>query len=117
MSKVQDIFNRIQETKKELREIKTMYRDAMTNSKELQRITDEIKITREQKKKIEEKIKDDFKNELNKMEELRTDIENDSMLLSDAALTQLMKGEMVEVTDVNNTKYEPLFSVKFKKAS
>ena len=36
-------------------------------------------------------------------------------MMSDIALNKIMKGETVEITDQYDNKYEPLFSVKFRK--
>ena len=56
-------------------------------------------------------------NELEKLDTLKLDIENDMMLLSDAALTMAMKGEIIEIKDQFENKYEPVFKVMFKKAN
>lgn len=114
MAQLQLIFNRIQETKKEQKEIKAMIRDAFTNSKSYQSILIEIKELREKKKKIEEAINDDFRAEIAKLDIIKSDLDNDNMLLSDAAITQLMKGKTVEVIDKNKRRYDPIFSVRFK---
>jgi hypothetical protein len=37
-------------------------------------------------------------------------------MLNDMAMTMLMDGKTVEVTDEYENQYEPLFTVKFKKA-
>lgn len=116
MSIVQDVFNRIQKSKKEQKEIKVMYTDALALHQEFQKINEELKALKDRKKKIEDSIREDFSSEFGKLETLKVDIENDNLLLSDAALTQLMKGETVEVIDEKEQKYEPLFSVRFKKA-
>ena len=71
---------------------------------------------REKKKQIEGSTKQQFASELTKLDDYAIDLAGDYELLSDAALTKLMKGETVEVTDEYDNKYEPLFSVKFKKA-
>lgn len=113
--KLQEIYNRITETKKEIREIKSMYSDALKNSQEYQRINDEIKALKDRKKKIEDSIKDDFSSEFHKLDTLKVGLENDKMLLSDAALTMITKGESIEIVDDKEQKYEPVFSVKFKK--
>ena len=115
MSKLQEVFDRIQKTKQEQKKIKSMYRDALTNSKQYQHALEEAKASREKKKKIEDGIKDEFSKELSKLDNLKADIENDQMLLSDAALSTLMKGETVEVKDEKENKYEPIFSVRFKR--
>jgi hypothetical protein len=116
MSKLQEVFDRIQKTKKEQKELKSMYRDAVVNSKSYQAAVEEMKVLRDKKKKIEDAIREDFNSELAKLDILKSDIENDNMLLSDAALTKIMKGETVEVIDEKDNRYEPVFSVKFKKS-
>ena len=115
MANLQQVFDRIQKSKKEQREIKKMYRDALGNSQSYQKMVEELKTLRDKKKKFEESMKDEFRSEMNKLETLKADIENDNMLLSDAALSELVSGKMVEVTDEHETKYEPVFSVRFKK--
>jgi len=116
MSQLQDVFNRIQKSKKEQRELKLMYKDALSHHQELQKIIEEAKSLRDRKKKIEESVKEDFSSEFNKLDTLKLDIENDQMLLADAAITKLMKGELVEIVDERDQRYEPVFSVKFKKS-
>jgi hypothetical protein len=115
MSKLQEVFDRINESKKEQKELKKMYRDALSHSQEHQMILEEAKTIRDKKKEIESKIKADFNSEFDKMDTLKLDIENDMMLLSDAALTQMMDGKTVEIQDEYDNKYEPIFSVRFKK--
>lgn len=107
---------RIQKSLKEQREIKSIYREALDQHQEYKKINDEQKAIKDRKKKIEESIKDDFRSEFDKLDTLKLDIENDRLLLSDAALSQLMKGETVEVVDEKEQKYEPIFSVKFKRS-
>lgn len=92
-----------------------MYKDALKNSNAYQDVIEEIKKLKDRKKQIEDNIKDEFRSEFDKLETLKNDIENDNMLLSDAALSQLMSGKPVEVMDTYENKYEPIFSVKFKK--
>ena len=50
MANMQEVFNRIQETKKEQKELKAMYRDALNNSGAYQRSLEELKKLREEKK-------------------------------------------------------------------
>ncbi len=115
MSKIQEVFDRIQETKKEQKNIKQMYKDALSSNESHKDISDKLKELREEKKQIEIDIKNDFSEEFDKLETLKADIENDSQLLNDIVLTKISKGENIELTDQYNTKYEPVFNVKFKK--
>lgn len=116
MPNIQEIFNNIQKAKKEQKEIKSMYRDALSNSSGHKNVVEEINVLKEKKKKIEESLRDDFRTEFDKLEVLKADIENDTMLLSDAALSEYIKGKNVEIVDEYENKYEPIFKVQFKKA-
>ncbi len=116
MSSLQEVFDRIQKTKKEQKEIKQAYRDALDNNAEFRRISEELKTLKLQKKQIETDAKREFSGEFTKLEDLKIDLDSDQEMLSDLALNQLVKGETVEITDEYEAKYEPVFSVKFKKA-
>lgn len=109
------IFDRTIATEKEMKEIKAMIRDALINSASYQEVQEEIKNLKQKAKQIKDAIMEDFNSEQNKLDVLKTDKENDKMLLSDAALSKLIKGEHVEVEDEKGNKYEPIFTVKFKK--
>lgn len=115
MAQLQEIFNRIKDSKKEQKDIKVIYRDALSTSSEYQNISEELKTLKERKKTIEADIRSQFSKELDKLEQIKLDIATDNELLSDIALTQLMKGETIALTDEYENEYEPSFSVKFKK--
>ena len=93
MVDVQEVYNRIQETKKKQKDIREALRDAMSTSAEYQEILEKIKALRVKKQQTEAAIRADFSGEMEKMEEYALDLKSDSMLLSDAAMTKLMKGE------------------------
>lgn len=52
-----------------------------------------------------------------KMDLLKLNIKEGIQVMSDVALTSIMKGESVKLTDDQNNEYEPIFSVRFKKTS
>ncbi|MDO8499549.1 MAG: hypothetical protein Q7S66_02705 [bacterium] len=115
MQNLQEIFARIQETKKKQKDIKSAYREALMNSQEYQELSAKLKTLRERKKQIESTVKQEFSSEFTKLDDMQIDLESDTVLLSDIAMSKLMKGETVEVTDEYDNKYEPVFNVKFKK--
>lgn len=115
MANIEEVFNRIRNSKKEQKEIKLIYKDALSTSKEYQDVLAELDAIKERKKKIEQDIKSQFKNELEQLEGIKLDIKTDNELLGDMALSQLMKGETVKITDEYDNKYEPVFNVRFKK--
>lgn len=115
MQNIQEIFDRIQKAKTRQKAIKAMCREGLADIPEYTEINDKIKNLRERKKQIEQTIKEGFAKEITEFEDLKVDIDSDNELLSDIALTQLMKGETVEVKDQYENQYEPLFTVRFKK--
>ena len=117
MASLEEVFNRIKDSKKEQKDIKLIYKDALSVSKEYQDALVELNGVKENKNRIEKDIKSQFKTEFEKLDALKLDIQTDMELLGDIALSQLMKGETVEITDEYDNKYQPSFSVKFIKAN
>ncbi len=113
--KIQEVFDRIQESKKEQKKLRDMYKDALANSQKYQELSEKLKELKEKKKTLENDLKQEFQKEFEKLEILKAEIENDQQVLNDLALSKVSKGEEVRVEDQNNTSYEPIFSVKFKK--
>lgn len=115
MVDIQEIFNRIQGNKKKQKDIKLLYKDALKNSLDYQDTGSKLNALKDKKKKIEATVKDQYASEFAKLDALEMDVKADTELLTDAAMTMLMKGERVEVQDEFNNVYDPVFSVKFKK--
>ncbi len=116
MKDIQEIFNRMQETKKEMKDLRQSYKDALASSHEYVQLVDEMKTMRERKKSIESAVKETCMAEIHKLEDLKIDLESDKELISDIAMSQIMKGESIQITDQYDNEYEPKFSVAFKKA-
>lgn len=115
MQTIQEIFDRIQISSHERREINTIYKDSLQQIKEYNETLDKIKSLRDRKKQLEISVRAELSAEIAKLHHLEKDIITDRQLLSDAALNTLVKGEEVKITDSTNTEYEPLFSVRFRK--
>ena len=116
MQNLQEVFNKIKTAKKEQREIKSMYRDVLSTNEQYKQVVEKLTKLKEEKKKIEDGIKSEFRPEFDKYEELKIDIETNNQMLNDLAVNSLVKGDMIKIVDENNTEYEPLFYVRFKKA-
>jgi len=112
---LKDVFNRIQKSKKEQKEIKSIYNDALLNNAQYQEIMEELKALKLKKNQIEASIKQDFEEEFNKLDSIKVNIASDTQLLSDIALAQLTRGETVKIVDDNKVEYDPRFTVKFNK--
>ena len=115
MQDIQEIWGRIQQIKKQQKDLRGAYKDALKASQEYVELTEKLTTMRARKKQIEATVKGDFASDFTKLDDLKIDLESDMEILSDIAMTKLMKGETVEVKDEYDNVYEPIFSVKFKK--
>ncbi len=116
MTDLKEIHTRMRAKKHEKKELSEIFRDVFSQSKPYQEVLEAIKELKVKKVQLENTIRADLKSEMNQMDRIKLDLQSDAVLLSDAALTKLMKGETVEITDENDVKYEPVFRVTFKKA-
>lgn len=117
MQNIQEVFARIQENKKKLKEIRDMYKDMLTNTPGYTELVEEAKAAREKKKAVEAQVREQMSSELTMLEDLKIDIESDTEILSDIAMSMIMKGQTVQVTDQYDNEYEPQFKVGFKKVT
>lgn len=93
-----------------------MYKDALAQADEYEEIVEQIKQLREKKKQIETRIQGQMGRAWDKLEDIKLEMETHKEMMSDIAMTTLMKGERVEVKDEYENTYEPIFKVNFKKA-
>ena len=114
MPSLADVYRRLQTARKNQKDLRDMYKDALTQSKSYQEVKDELEKLMEKKRRLEGQIKNDFINEQAEIDKLKLSMNADKQLLTDLALTQLMKGQEVEITD-DDISYEPVFNVKFKR--
>lgn len=112
---LQEVFKRIQERKKEQKQIKAIYNDALISHSGYQELLKDLEALKLKKKEIETAIQADFKEELDKLENIKLNIVGDNQLLSDLSLASLVAGETVKAIDDNGIEYDPSFTVKFRK--
>lgn len=115
MNDLQTVFERIKETKRKQKEIRRVYKDTLEQSKEYQDLIDKLDTMKARKKAIEDEVKAELESDIQKLNAYKMHIQNDNELMSDLAINQLMSGETVELVDENDQKYEPIFTVRFKK--
>ncbi|EKE15904.1 MAG: hypothetical protein ACD_11C00077G0001 [uncultured bacterium] len=117
MQNIQEVFNHIREMKKEQKDLRDMYKDALIQADEYEEIVEEIKTLREKKQTIEARIQAQLGRAYEKLEDLKHDVEAEKEMMNDIALSTLMKGETVLVKDEWDNEYEPNWKVAFKKAN
>jgi len=115
MKEAQEVWSRIKEKQTAQKTLKDIHRSVLANSQEYQLVLEELKVLKEKKKKVQSSLESDLKEEFQKIDEIKSDIASDREMLSNIALSQLLKGEKVELSDEHNNKYGPVFSVRFEK--
>ncbi len=116
MKSLQSVFDDLQESQKDLRELNSTYRDALINSNKHEDLKEKVKDYRDQKKAIEYTIQAGMGSDYDKIEDLKLHIKELKEMLSDIALNQYAKGELIAIQDKNDNEYEPRISISFKKA-
>lgn len=117
MSDLKEILLRIRQTEQEKKKLREVFRDILAQSKSYQELLDQWKALKVKKIQLETALYSDCAKEREQVEKFTLSIKDDAQLLSDLALTKMMKGETIEITDDNDVKYEPVFKVSFKKAN
>ncbi len=101
--------------KKQRRELKSSFQDELRNNARYMEILEEMETLKAEKKAIENEIRArDF--DAAKLDELKVDIQSDTILLADIALTMYVQQLPVEITDEYNAHWVPVFGVRFKKS-
>lgn len=117
MQNIQEVFNKIREMKKEQKDLRDMYKDALVQADKYEEIVEEIKALREKKKEIETRIQGQLGRSYEKLEDLKLEVETHKEMMNDIAISTLMNGETVAVKDEFNNAYEPIWKVNFKKTN
>jgi|AntRauTorckE6833_2_1112554.scaffolds.fasta_scaffold70001_1 hypothetical protein len=109
MQDIQKIFDDIQKLKKEQRALQKEYKYSLDHDSSYQEIAEKLKTLREKKKNIEDGTRSP------RTDEIRHEIQGLNEMISDIAISTLMKGESVYLKDEYDTEYEPVYKVSFKK--
>ena len=116
MAELKEIHERMKVKKNEKKDVSQLIRDVFDQSKPYQEVMDQLKTLKAKRLQLQNEIRAGLMSEVEKLDKLTLELQTDAMLMSDLALTMMMKGETVELTDENDVKYEPVFKVSFKKA-
>ena len=116
MTDLKDIYQHMLVSRGEKKKINDVIRDVFAQSKAYQEVIDELKALKEKKARLEQDLRSQFVTEMEQIDKFNADLRADAELLTDLALTKLMKGETVEIIDEHEVTYEPVFKVSFKKS-
>ena len=114
MQQLQLFFEQSLKLKHDAKEIKASIADALKSSREYQKKLNEYEIAKSEINMIKRQIEEEFTKDFDKLTEIKIEIDEKDMAITDTALASLMKGEIVEL-EYNGQKYEASWKVKFKK--
>ncbi len=117
MKDIQEIFNELEVIKKTQKEIRTEYKDALTNANEFEEIQNQIKELTEKRKTIQSIVQAEMGQRYQDLEIAKDQQKDLKQMLSDIAMSNLMDGKSIELKDNNDSVYEPQFSVTFKRTN
>ncbi|MDH4330024.1 MAG: hypothetical protein OEV93_00525 [Candidatus Moranbacteria bacterium] len=109
MQDIQELFKKLQDFKKDQRDVRKEFKYSLENDGKYMELVEELKTLREKKKQIEDSYRPV------KLDELRDEINDLNEMISDIAMSTLMEGKSVYLKDEYEIEYEPVYKVSFKK--
>jgi len=117
MKNLEEVYLRLQQNKREKKDLTQMMTDELSHSERYTELKEEIKGLREEMKAIQNEVKNNSSAEMAKIDELKIDIQSDMELLADIALNMYANREEVEIIDEIDQKWYPQFKVTFKRSN
>jgi hypothetical protein len=115
MKGLNEVYSGIQAKKKERKEIVKMFKDELAHDPVYQQIGEELKALRDRKKSIENESKAKALKDAERMDTLKLEIDSDTEMLADIALTKYAANEQTEIVDTDGVRWVPQFRVSYKK--
>lgn len=114
-TRISELHRDIQSALQKRKDLTQIIKDALSQSKEYQDLMDELSKIRARKKEVELAIRNQYSSEFNELEDVKLDIKDMKMVLSDLMWNELLKNNSVEVTDQYENRYVPQVLVTLKK--
>lgn len=115
MQDLKEVYAKLQAKKKERRELVKMFSDQLKHDGAYKKIVEELKVLKEKKKSIEDTAKASAFADARQLDDLADEIKGSTELLTDVVVAKFLNRETVELTDEEQNRLVPVFSVKFRK--
>lgn len=113
--RLQELHNDLRAKKDERKKLKQAIKDELKHHSRYAEVVDEMGTLREEKKSIENQVRESVPQDAARLDDLDAEIKADEELMSDLAMNLILKNESVELRDEYENKYHPLMKVIFKK--
>jgi len=114
-NRAQELYNEIKEATRKKKDLNRVIQDAYKNNKEFQDLKDELDKLKARKKELETSTRQEYSSEFNDLDDLKIDIKDMRIVLSDLLWNEIMKNHPIEVVDEYKNKYVPNILVTLKK--
>ena len=112
---LQLIYDEVLEKKQSQKELQEMYKDALRDADKYIELGQKIEKIKAERKVIELKVQQKLGRAYDQLLDIKSELTAEKVTMTDLAINDLMAGVTVEVEDKFGNKYEPIWSVKFKK--
>ena len=114
-TRINELHRDIQGALQKKKDLTTMIKDAYLQTKEYQDILEEVAKQKARQKEVELAIREQYSSEYNQLEDIKLDVKDMKMVLSDLMWNELLKSHTVEVVDQYENRYIPNVVVTLKK--
>lgn len=115
MRDIQEIYSELEENKKEQKEIRREYKDALGNANEFLETEEKLRELKEKKKQIESITQSRMGGRWDEFEKLKARAKELDEMITDVAMSTLMDGKTVAVKDQYDNSYEPVYKITFRR--
>lgn len=110
----QEVFSRLNEIKKELREQRDELKERFFADSRYAENEEYLRKGKDKKKQLADELKAVHPDLVDKIEQLREDLKSEKEIFTDMMVTQMLKGESTELKDQHEQLCFPIFSVKMQ---
>ncbi len=115
LARLQELHNELREMKEERKKLKQVLKDELTHQPRHAELVEEILVLKTEKAQIEGHVREAAPKDAQRIDDLDEEIKASEELMSDMALSLIMKNASVELKDKYENTYLPLIKVAFKK--
>lgn len=115
MPELKDVHFRIQDKRKQRREISKGFKDELAHNAGYQEILEELTVLKERKRSIENEVRANASADASKLDTLGLEIKADTELLADVAINNFMENRSATFVDDMDQRWVPTFAVRFTK--
>lgn len=115
LSRLQELHTELRAKKDERKKLKQAIKDELKHHARYAEVLDEAATLREEKKSIENQVRESVPQDAARLSDLDAEIKADEELMSDLAMNLILKNQSVELKDEYENRYLPLMKVIFKK--